>query len=62
MSGNWGTKGCYGYIKGEFAGHYFFGTGGTETQMSAPVPNAEETIRAECNFNTSFPSEGKENH
>lgn len=60
MTGNWGTKGCYGYIKGQYAGHYFFGTGGTESQMSAPVTNTKETFRAECNFNTSSPSEAIE--
>merc|ERR1712226_1552689 len=60
FTGNYGTKGCYGYMSGKYAGHYFFGTGGTESQMSAPVPDTKGAIRAQCNFNTSSTSEAIE--
>ena len=34
FSGDFVTKGCYTYSAGEFAGHAFYGTGGTEDQLS----------------------------
>ena len=34
FSGDFATKGCYTYSAGEFAGHAFYGTGGTEDQLS----------------------------
>ena len=37
FAGAYETKGLYAYKSGEFSGIAFFGTGGTEAQMVAPV-------------------------
>jgi len=34
FAGNYGTKGCYAYSHGRYAGHAYYGTGGTESQMA----------------------------
>ena len=34
FAGNFATKGCYTYSAGEYAGYAFYGTGGTEEQLS----------------------------
>ena len=39
-------KGCYGYLSGKYAGHYFFGTGGSEAEMSTYLTG--ETFRPKC--------------
>ena len=39
-------KGCYGYLSGKYAGHYFFGTGGSEAEMS--TYSTGETFRPNC--------------
>ena len=40
------SKGCYGYLSGKYAGHYFFGTGGSEAEMSTYLTG--ETFRPKC--------------
>ena len=39
-------KGCYGYNSGQFAGHYFFGIGGTESEKSSEL--TEGRFRPSC--------------
>ena len=39
-------KGCYGYLSGKYAGHYFFGIGGSEAEMSTYLRG--ETFRPNC--------------
>ena len=40
-------NGCYGYTSGKYAGHYFFGDKGTDSQKRTPLSG--EKIRTECN-------------
>ena len=49
FAGNYDTKGCYGYTSGKYAGHYFFGTGGNDAQMTTPLPSSKGAIRTVCN-------------
>ena len=41
FAGNYGTKGCYAYSSGGYAGMAFFGTGGTEAQMATALTGSK---------------------
>ena len=37
FAGDYTTKGCYAYADGKYAGHVFYGTGGTRKEMKATL-------------------------
>ena len=49
--GNWGTKGCYAYYKGEYAGNIYYSTGGTLAQNEADVGGSSyRPFGVDCNY------------
>ena len=42
FAGDYGTKGLYAYSSGNYEGMAFFGTGGTEEEMLAPIEHASK--------------------
>lgn len=52
FAGDWNEKGCTAYTKGEWKGSAWWGTGGTEEQMSRTVTESENNqvgiIRINC--------------
>ena len=37
FQGDYSTKGCYAYKDGDYKGHFYYGTGGTEQKMKEDV-------------------------
>ena len=50
FAGNYGTKGCYVYLSGDFEGLSFYGTGGTVEEMQQSLQNLKERPQGyDCN-------------
>ena len=52
FSGDYGTKGCYAYKSGGYAGVAFYGTGGSEAEMKTQLSSAYRPDGYNCSVRT----------
>jgi len=47
FEGDYSQKGCYAYSSGEYANRAYYGLGGSDSEISSPNTNSDETYRPE---------------
>ena len=47
FEGDYSQKGCYAYSSGEYANRAYYGLGGSDSEISSPTTNSDETYRPE---------------